>query len=114
MAKVTIVGAGQTGATTAHWLAQMEIADLVLVDVVEGVPQGKALDLAEALPVIGSDVNVIGSNDYAETAGSDIVVITAGLPRSRACRATICWRPTVPSCDRRSRALWPSHRRRSS
>ncbi len=81
MAKVTIVGAGQTGATTAHWLAQMEIADLVLVDVVQGVPQGKGLDLAEALPIIGSDVNVIGSNDYAETAGSDIVVITAGLPR---------------------------------
>ncbi len=79
MAKVTIVGAGQTGATTAHWLAQMEIADLVLVDVVQGVPQGKGLDLAEGLPIIGSDVNVIGSNDYAETAGSDIVVITAGL-----------------------------------
>lgn len=81
MAKVTIIGAGQTGATTAHWLAEREIADLVLVDILEGMPQGKALDLTEAMPVVGSDVNVIGSNDYADTAGSNIVVITAGLPR---------------------------------
>jgi malate dehydrogenase len=81
MAKVSIIGAGQTGATTAHWLAQREVADLVLVDIVEGMPQGKALDLTEALPVIGSDVNITGTNGYEETAGSDIVVITAGLPR---------------------------------
>jgi malate dehydrogenase len=81
MAKVTIIGAGQTGATTAHWLAERELADLVLVDIVEGMPQGKALDLTEAMPVIGSDVAVVGTNDYAETSGSDIVVITAGLPR---------------------------------
>jgi len=81
MAKVTIVGAGQTGATTAHWLAERELADLVLVDVVEGMPQGKALDLTQAMPVVGSDVLVVGSNSFAETAGSDIVVITAGLPR---------------------------------
>ena len=81
MAKVTIVGAGQTGATTAHWLALRELADLVLVDVVEGMPQGKALDLAEAMPVVGSDVKIVGSNNYADTADSDIVVITAGLPR---------------------------------
>ncbi len=81
MAKVTIIGAGQTGATTAHWLAGRELADLVLVDIVEGMPQGKALDLTEALPVIGSDVKVIGTNNYKDTAGSDIVVITAGLPR---------------------------------
>ena len=81
MPKVTIVGAGQTGATTAHWLAERELADLVLVDVVEGMPQGKALDLAQAMPVIGSDVMVTGTNDYADTAGSDIVVVTAGLPR---------------------------------
>ena len=79
--KVSIIGAGMTGSTTAHWLAEREIADLVLVDVVEGMPQGKALDLQQALPVIGKDVRVIGSNDYADTAGSDIVVITAGLPR---------------------------------
>lgn len=81
MAKVTIVGSGQTGATTAHWLAEREIADLVLVDIVEGIPQGKSLDLSQALPVIGSDVRVTGSNRYDETAGSDIVVITAGMPR---------------------------------
>lgn len=79
--KVSIIGAGMTGSTTAHWLAEREIADLVLVDVVEGMPQGKALDLQEALPVIGKDVRVVGSNDYAVTADSDIVVITAGLPR---------------------------------
>jgi malate dehydrogenase len=79
--KVSIIGAGMTGSTTAHWLAERELADLVLVDVVEGMPQGKALDLQEALPVIGKDVSVIGSNDYEATAGSDIIVITAGLPR---------------------------------
>jgi malate dehydrogenase len=81
MPKVTIVGAGQTGATTAHWLAQEEVAGLVLVDVVDGLAQGKALDLLQSLPVIGSDVRVVGGTDYAATAGSDIVVITAGLPR---------------------------------
>jgi malate dehydrogenase len=81
MAKVTIIGAGQTGATTAHWLAERELADVVLVDIVEGMPQGKALDLTEAMPVIGSDARVIGTNDYADTKDSDIVVITAGLPR---------------------------------
>jgi malate dehydrogenase len=79
--KVSIIGAGMTGSTSAHWLAEREIADLVLVDVVEGMPQGKALDLLEAMPVIGKDVKVTGSNHYEETAGSDIVVITAGLPR---------------------------------
>ena len=80
-AKVSIIGAGMTGSTTAHWLAERELADLVLVDIVEGMPQGKALDLLEALPVIGKDVAVVGSNDYAATKGSDIVVVTAGIPR---------------------------------
>jgi malate dehydrogenase len=79
--KVSIIGAGMTGATTAHWLAERELADLVLVDIVEGMPQGKALDLQESLPVIGKDVVVNGSNSFDSTAGSDIVVITAGLPR---------------------------------
>ncbi|MBN1146734.1 MAG: malate dehydrogenase [Anaerolineales bacterium] len=79
--KVSIIGAGMTGSTTAHWLAEREIADLALVDILEGMPQGKALDLQEALPVIGKDVRVVGSNDYQATAGSDIIVITAGLPR---------------------------------
>ncbi|MEW6568760.1 MAG: malate dehydrogenase [Chloroflexota bacterium] len=81
MAKVTIIGAGQTGATAAHWLAEREVGDLVLVDVVEGLAQGKALDLSQALPIVGSDVRVVGGTEYAETAGSDIVVITAGLAR---------------------------------
>ena len=79
--KVSIIGAGMTGSTTAHWLAEKEIADIVLVDVVEGLPQGKALDLQEALPVVAKDVLVTGSNDYQATEKSDIVVITAGLPR---------------------------------
>jgi malate dehydrogenase len=79
--KVSIIGAGMTGATVAHWLAERELADLVLIDVVEGIPQGKALDLQEALPVIGKDVSVVGSNDYQITQGSDIIVVTAGLPR---------------------------------
>ena len=81
MPKITIIGAGQTGATTAHWIAEKGLADVVLVDVVEGMPQGKALDLTQAMPIIGSDSQIIGTNDYAETGGSDIVVITAGLPR---------------------------------
>jgi malate dehydrogenase len=79
--KVSIIGAGMTGSTTAHWLAEKELADIVLVDILEGMPQGKALDLQQALPVIGKDVRVLGSNEYAATANSDIIVITAGLPR---------------------------------
>ncbi len=79
--KVTIVGAGNVGATTAHWLAAKELADIVLVDVVDGVPQGKALDLLEAMPIERSDVSITGANDYAKTVNSDIVVITAGFPR---------------------------------
>ncbi|MGD9092925.1 MAG: malate dehydrogenase [Anaerolineales bacterium] len=79
--KVSIIGAGMTGSTTAHWLAEREIADIVLVDIVEGMPQGKALDLQEAMPVIRKDVKITGSNAYEATADSDIVVITAGLPR---------------------------------
>lgn len=79
--KVTVVGAGNVGATAAHWLAAEELADIVLVDIVEGIPQGKALDLLESMPVEGSDVSIQGSNTYEPTAGSDIVVITAGFPR---------------------------------
>ena len=81
MSKVSIIGAGMTGATTAHWLAERELADLVLVDVVEGMPQGKGLDMLEAMPIIGKDVEIVGSNAYDATASSDIIVITAGLPR---------------------------------
>jgi malate dehydrogenase len=79
--KVSIVGAGNVGATAAHWIASKELADVVLIDVVEGVPQGKALDLLEAMPIAGCDVQITGTNDYAATANSDIVVITAGIPR---------------------------------
>ncbi len=79
--KVTIVGAGNVGATAAHWLAAKELADVVLLDVVEGVPQGKGLDLLEAMPIEKRDCLIIGTNDYADSAGSDIVVITAGIAR---------------------------------
>lgn len=79
--KVTIVGAGNVGATAAHWLAAKELADIVLVDVVEGVPQGKALDLLESMPIERHDVQITGHNDYSQTTNSDIVIITAGFPR---------------------------------
>jgi malate dehydrogenase len=79
--KISIIGAGMTGSTTAHWLAERELADLVLVDIVEGMPQGKGLDMLEAMPIIGRDVEIVGANDYAATRGSDIIIITAGLPR---------------------------------
>ena len=79
--KVTVVGAGNVGATTAQRIADAELADVVLTDIVEGIPQGKGLDMLEACPVSGSDVRVVGTNGYAETADSEVVVITAGLPR---------------------------------
>jgi malate dehydrogenase len=79
--KITVVGAGNVGATTAHWLATRELADVVLVDIAEGIPQGKALDLRQATPIIGADVALTGANDYADTANSDIVIVTAGLAR---------------------------------
>jgi malate dehydrogenase len=79
--KITVVGAGNVGATTAQRLAERDYADVVLVDIVEGLPQGKALDLAEAAPVVGHDMKVVGTNDYADTAGSDIIVVTSGLAR---------------------------------
>ncbi len=79
--KVTVVGAGNVGATTAQYIVERELADVVLTDVVDGLPQGKALDLLEAGPVHGYDCRLSGATDYKETAGSDIVVITAGLAR---------------------------------
>src|SRR6201746_1999531 len=79
--KVTVVGAGNVGANTAQKIAAKELADVVLVDVVEGVPQGKGLDMLESAPVEGYDVQIVGTNGYDETANSDIVVITAGFPR---------------------------------
>jgi malate dehydrogenase len=75
--KVTIVGAGNVGATAAHWIAAKELADVVLIDVVEGTPQGKALDLLQAMPIEKRDVSIVGTNSYEDTANSDIVVMTA-------------------------------------
>src|ERR1700683_2806275 len=79
--KVTIVGSGNVGATAAHWIAAKELADVVLIDIIEGVPQGKGLDLLQAMPIEKRDSAILGTNDYADTANSDIVVITAGIPR---------------------------------
>src|SRR3954449_5137846 len=79
--KITVIGAGNVGANCAVWAAKKELGDIVLVDVAEGVPQGKGLDLLQAGPVEGYDVAITGANDYAPTANSDIVVITAGFPR---------------------------------
>jgi malate dehydrogenase len=79
--KVTVIGAGNVGATTAQRIAEAGLADVVLIDIVEGLPQGKGLDLAEAAPVVGHDSRITGTNDYADTAGSDIVVITSGIAR---------------------------------
>jgi len=81
--KVTIVGAGNVGATCAHWIASKELADVVLVDIVEGAAKGKALDLAESAPVMDFDLNIIGGGNYELTADSDVVVITAGVPRKK-------------------------------
>jgi len=82
-AKISIIGAGNVGATTAHWCAAAELGDVVLLDIpqTEGMPAGKALDLMEASPIVGFDSNIVGTTDYADTAGSDVVVITAGIPR---------------------------------
>jgi malate dehydrogenase len=79
--KVTVVGGGNVGATLAQRLADRELSDVVLIDILEGMPQGKGLDIMEATPIEGSDARVIGTNDYKDTAGSDVVVITAGIAR---------------------------------
>ena len=79
--KITVVGAGNVGATCAHWAAARELADVVLVDIVEGMPQGKALDLMQARPILGFNVEVVGTNAYDATRNSDITIITSGIPR---------------------------------
>jgi malate dehydrogenase len=82
-AKISIIGAGNVGATTAHWCAAGELGDIVLLDIPQtaDMPRGKALDLMQASPIMGFDSNIVGTNDYADTAGSQVVVITAGIPR---------------------------------
>jgi len=82
-AKISIIGAGNVGATTAHWCAAAELGDIVLLDIpqTEGMPAGKALDLMQASPIVGFDARIVGTNNYAETKDSDVVVITAGIPR---------------------------------
>jgi malate dehydrogenase len=80
-AKITIVGAGNVGATAAHWAVAQELGDVVLIDIIDGLPQGKALDLAESAPLAGFDCRLVGTNTYADTAESDIVVVTAGVAR---------------------------------
>jgi malate dehydrogenase len=79
--KISVIGAGFVGATAAHWAAEKELGDVVLVDIIEGLPQGKSLDLFQAGPVEGFDARVIGSNSYDETENSDVVIITSGVPR---------------------------------
>lgn len=79
--KISVIGAGFVGSTTAHWLAAKELGDIVLVDIVEGIPQGKALDLYQSGPIEGFDAKIIGTNDYADTANSDVIVVTSGAPR---------------------------------
>ncbi len=81
--KVTIVGSGAVGSTSAHWIASKELADVVLVDIVQGLPQGIALDLQEAGPVEGFDLRITGANSYEATADSDVIVFTAGIPRKK-------------------------------
>jgi malate dehydrogenase len=79
--KITVIGAGFVGSTAAHWIAAKELGDIVLIDIVEGIPQGKGLDLLEASPIEGFDLHISGTNDYADTANSDVVVVTSGAPR---------------------------------
>ncbi|HUN80402.1 MAG TPA: malate dehydrogenase, partial [Phycisphaerae bacterium] len=80
-AKITVVGAGNVGATCAHWAAAKELGDIVLLDIVEGMPQGKGLDLRQAGPIERFDSNLLGTNSYDDTKGSDIVIITSGIAR---------------------------------
>ena len=79
--KISVIGAGFVGATAAHWAAEKELGDVVLVDIIEGLPQGKSLDLFQAGPIEGFDSRVIGTNGFEDTKNSDVVIITSGVPR---------------------------------
>ncbi|MEY3234910.1 MAG: hypothetical protein RL230_2181, partial [Pseudomonadota bacterium] len=79
--KIALIGAGMIGGTLAHIAAREELGDIILFDIAEGVPQGKALDIDEASPVFGSDIDIKGANDYAAIAGADVCIVTAGVPR---------------------------------
>ena len=118
--KITIVGAGFVGATTAHWLASRELGDIVLLDIpqTDTMPKGKALDLMEAGPVLGYDTRVTGTTDYADTANSDVVVVTAGMARKPGMtredlvginqKIITCLLYTSPSPRDRTRSRMPS------
>ena len=101
--KISVIGAGNVGASVAQYVVEKELGDVVLVDVIEGVPQGKALDLAQAGPIHGYDARFTGSNGYDETADSDIVVITAGLSTSRASGS--CSPPAIGRASCRERVF---------
>ena len=107
--KVTVIGAGNVGATLAHRIVDKQLADVVVIDILEGVPQGKCLDLLEAGPIEGYDVKVKGTNDYKDTANSDIVVMTAGFPRKPGMS-----RDDLLQSQFRGGAEPPSNRRRST
>ena len=79
--KITVIGAGNVGATTAQRIVEKELADVVLVDIAEGLPQGKALDLVEASPIEKHDAHLTGTNSYEDSKGSDVIIVTAGIPR---------------------------------
>ncbi len=97
-AKISIIGAGNVGASVAQWSAAKELGDIVLVDIVEGVPEGKALDLSESGPIGGFNLRIVGSQGYEETRNSDLVIITSGVPRKPGMsRETLRWE----NCKRR-------------
>ena len=95
--KISVIGAGFVGSTCAHWAASKELGDVVLVDVNEGAAKGKALDLFEASPVEGFDAKITGTSNYADTADSDVVIITAGIPRKPGMSPMIFYRLTQKS-----------------
>jgi len=111
--QVTVIGAGNVGASVAQRVAEGNLSDVVLIDIVDGLPQGKALDLAEAAPVVGHDMKVTGTNDYADTAGSDIIVVTSGLARQPGMSPTTC-SPRMPASSAPSCSKAPSTRRARS